>query len=118
MHPYSEFIQEDVFKQNKLNDAGKLANDFRLTNWGKFLRKYWIDELPQFLNFLKGDVVLIGPRALSKHFFSLYPKDLQLLRTSIRPGLIPPYYADMPKNFDEIIQSERSFLLKKAKIPT
>ena len=116
MHPYSEFIQEDVFKQNKLNDAGKLANDFRLTNWGKFLRKYWIDELPQFLNFLKGDVVLIGPRALSKHF-SLYPKDLQLLRTSIRPGLIPPYYADMPKNFDEIIQSERSFLLKKAKNP-
>ena len=90
MHPYSEFIQEDVFKQNKLNDAGKLANDFRLTNWGKFLRKYWIDELPQFLNFLKGDVVLIGPRALSKHFF-LYIlfKDLQLLRTSIRPGLIP-----------------------------
>ena len=117
MHPYSEFIQEEVFKQNKLNDKGKLSNDFRLTNWGKFFRKYWIDELPQFLNFLKGDVVLIGPRALSKHFFSLYPKDLQLLRTSIRPGLIPPYYADMPKNFDEIIQSERSFLLKKAKNP-
>ena len=50
MHPYSEFIQEEVFKQNKLNNKGKLSNDFRLTNWGKFLRKYWIDELPQFFN--------------------------------------------------------------------
>ena len=53
MHPYSEFIQEEVFKQNKLNDKGKLSNDFRLTNWGKFLRKYWIDELPQFFKFFK-----------------------------------------------------------------
>ena len=79
MHPYSEFIQEEVFKQNKLNDAGKLANDFRLTNWGKFLRKYWIDELPQFLNFLKGDVVLIGPRALSKHFF-LYIQGFTIIK--------------------------------------
>ena len=117
MHPYSEFIQAEVFNENNLNERGKLYNDFRLTSWGKFLRKYWIDELPQLYNLFRGDIVLIGPRALSKHYFSLYPKELQKLRTSVRPGLIPPYYADMPKNFNEIIESEKLFLIQKKKSP-
>ena len=115
MHPYSEFIQEDVHKKNKLNTKGKLSNDFRLTSWGKFLRKYWIDELPQIYNLLRGDIKLVGPRALSEHYFSLYPKDIQDLRISIKPGLIPPYYADMPSCFQEIIESERKFLQQKLK---
>ena len=117
MHPYSEFIQEEVFKQNKLNEKGKLSNDFRLTNWGKVLRKYWIDELPQILNLIKGDIRLVGPRALSEHYFSLYPKEVQNMRTACRPGLIPPYYADMPNSFDEIIESEKLFLIQKKKNP-
>ncbi len=117
MHPYSEFIQEDVYNNNKLNTKGKLKNDFRLTNWGKVLRKYWIDELPQILNLIKGDISLVGPRALSKHYFSLYPKEVQDMRTACRPGLIPPYYADMPKSFDEIIESEKLFLVQKIKNP-
>ncbi len=117
MHPYSEFIQEDVHKENKLNTKGKLSKDFRLTSWGKFLRKYWIDELPQIYNLLRGDIKLVGPRALSEHYFSLYPKDIQDLRISIKPGLIPPYYADMPNSFEEIIESERKFLQQKIKSP-
>ena len=117
MHPYSEFIQEDVHKENKLNTKGKLSNDFRLTSWGKFLRKYWIDELPQIYNLLRGDIKLVGPRALSEHYFSLYPKDIQDLRISIKPGLIPPYYADMPNCFQEIIESERKFIQQKIKSP-
>ena len=117
MHPYSEFIQEDVFNDNKLNSKGKLKNDFRLTNWGKVLRKYWIDELPQILNLIKGDIRLVGPRALSEHYFSLYPKEVQDMRTACRPGLIPPYYADMPNSFDEIIESEKLFLIKKKNKP-
>ena len=117
MHPYSEFIQEDVFNDNKLNSKGKLKNDFRLTNWGKVLRKYWIDELPQILNLIKGDISLVGPRALSEHYFSLYPKEVQDMRTSCRLGLIPPYYADMPSSFDEIVESEKLFLIKKKNKP-
>ena len=55
----------------------------------------------------------MGVRALSKHYFSLYPEDLQRLRVQFKPGLIPPYYADMPKNFNEIILSEKRYLKKK-----
>ena len=117
MHPFSEFIQEDIYNQNKLNEKGKIENDFRLTFWGKFLRRYWIDEFPQLYNFLKGDISLIGPRALSQHYFSIYPKNIQDLRSKIKPGLIPPFYADMPQSFDEIISSERKYILSKMNKP-
>ena len=117
MHPFSEFIQEDIYNQNKLNAKGKIEDDFRLTFWGKFLRKYWIDEIPQLYNFIIGNISLIGPRALSKHYLSLYPKDIQNLRSKIKPGLIPPYYADMPKSFDEIIASEEKYIVRKRKNP-
>tara|TARA_B100001559_G_C16382880_1_gene567420 strand:- start:63 stop:905 length:843 start_codon:yes stop_codon:yes gene_type:complete len=115
MHPYSEFVQEELVLNNDLNDMGKINDDYRLTSWGKVFRKLWIDEIPQIYNWIKGDVNLIGVRALSPHYFSLYPKDLQLLRTKYKPGLIPPYYADMPKNFEEILLSEERYLNLKSK---
>ncbi len=77
----------------------------------------WIDEWPQIINFFQGDLNLVGVRALSEHYFGLYPKDLQDLRTRFKPGLVPPYYADMPKSFDEIVDSERHYLLSKQKYP-
>lgn len=117
MHPYSEFIQEYMYEKNRLEKGGKLAEDFRLTEWGKLFRKLWIDELPQIINYLQGDLKLVGVRALSEHYFSLYPKDLQDLRIKFKPGLIPPFYADLPKSFDEIIRSERAYLEKKMKAP-
>jgi hypothetical protein len=117
MHPYSEFIQKEVFKKNDLNASGKLRNDFRITKWGKFIRKLWIDELPQLLNWFRGDLAIVGVRALSEHYFSLYPENLQNLRTQFKPGLIPPYYADLPKNFEKILDSERNYLLQKQKHP-
>lgn len=113
MHPYSEYLQEYIYQNNKLQDNGKFNDDFRVTAWGRVLRKYWLDELPQIYNYLKGDINLVGVRALSEHYFSLYPKDLQQLRVQFTPGLVPPYYVDMPKSFDEILSSERKYLLKK-----
>jgi lipopolysaccharide/colanic/teichoic acid biosynthesis glycosyltransferase len=117
MHPYSEYIQDYVHEIYQLQENGKFKDDFRVTEWGKFLRKIWVDELPQISNFLKGDLKLVGVRALSKHYFSLYPPDLRELRIKFKPGLVPPYYADMPKNFDEIVNSERRYLLRKAEKP-
>ncbi|HPS40071.1 MAG TPA: hypothetical protein PL124_11695, partial [Candidatus Cloacimonadota bacterium] len=64
-----------------------------------------------------GEVTLVGVRALSEHYFSLYPKDLQELRLRVKPGLLPPFYADMPKTFEEIVASERIYLEKKLKAP-
>ncbi|MDP8200849.1 MAG: sugar transferase [Candidatus Tenebribacter burtonii] len=117
MHPYSEYLQQYIHDENELEAGGKFMDDFRITGWGKVFRKLWIDELPQLLNWIRGDVSLVGVRALSFHYFSLYPEDMQKLRVQFKPGLVPPYYADMPSSFDEIIESERKYLLKRKKRP-
>ena len=117
MHPYAEYCQELIDKENKLSDSGKFQNDFRVTYWGKFLRKFWIDELPMLFNFIKRDLNLVGVRPLSEGYFLKYPDDLQKLRIQVKPGLVPPYYADMPKNFQEILESERVYIKKKIKYP-
>jgi len=117
MHPYSEYLQDYVYKTNDLQEGGKFASDFRVTSWGKVLRKLWIDELPQFLNFFHGDLALVGVRALSEHYFGLYPPDMQELRLKVKPGLIPPFYADLPVSFEEIVESERRYIQKKMQKP-
>ncbi len=113
MYPYSEYIQGYVYRTNRLDENGKFRDDYRLTSWGKVLRKYWLDELPQLYNYVHGDVKIFGARALSEHYFSLYPRDLQELRIRFKPGLIPPYYADMPSSLQEIIESERRYFQEK-----
>jgi lipopolysaccharide/colanic/teichoic acid biosynthesis glycosyltransferase len=71
MHPYSEYLQEYVYHTNDLQEGGKFKDDFRVTSWGKVMRAMWIDELPQFSNFFKGELALVGVRALSEHYYSL-----------------------------------------------
>ncbi|KAF5034298.1 Bacterial sugar transferase [anaerobic digester metagenome] len=117
MHPYSEYLQAYVHATNDLQEGGKFKDDFRITSWGKIMRKLWIDELPQFLNFFAGELSLVGVRALSEHYFSLYPPDMQELRLKVKPGLLPPFYADMPKSFEDIVESERRYLMLKLKNP-
>jgi lipopolysaccharide/colanic/teichoic acid biosynthesis glycosyltransferase len=117
MHPYSEYLQNYIHEKYQLEDCGKFKNDLRITGWGKILRKLFIDELPQFINFFRGELGLVGVRALSEQYFELYPKDLQELRVKHKPGLVPPYYYDMPNSFDEIIESERRYLSLKQTHP-
>ena len=62
------------------------------------------------LNLLKGDMKLVGVRPISQHYFSLYCKELQEQRVKHKPGLLPPFYADMPKTLDEIQASEIRYL--------
>lgn len=111
MHPYSEYIQKYVFDQGGGMDiADKSSNDWRITSWGRVFRKYWIDELPMLINFIKGDIKLVGVRPLSRTMFDQYPPELQELRTQTKPGLIPPFYIDHPKTFDELFASETKYL--------
>ena len=111
MHPYSEYIQDFVYNLNGQGKGVKIKDDFRVASWGNFLRKYWLDELPMLINFLKGDLKLVGVRPLSRSMFNLYPTDLQKLRVSTKPGLIPPFYKDLPKTFNEVLESEKNYLL-------
>jgi len=110
MEPYSEYIQDFIIKKNGLNDDGTIRNDFRITKIGKFLRRYWLDELPMLLNLLKGDLKLIGFRPLSDSMLSKYPKEFVVIRNRYKPGLIPPYYIDKPNSFSGLIESERHYI--------
>lgn len=116
MHPYAEYIQDYVYETGGGTiDGDGFKNDFRITGWGKIFRKLWIDELPMFINLIKGDVKLVGVRPLSQHKFSILDKDLQVKRVKYLPGLVPPFYADLPKNLEEIQNSERKYLENYAK---
>lgn len=63
-----------------------LPNDQRVTKIGKIIRKFSLDELPQLLNVLKGDMALIGPRPLLVRYLELYTPE-QARRHEVRPGL-------------------------------
>ncbi len=110
MHPYSEYLQDYIYKKHGLRKGGKIEDDFRVTKWGKFMRKFWLDELPMIYNWIKGDLQLFGVRPLSTQYLSLYDKDLQEMREKLKPGLIPPFYADLPVTFEEICESERRYI--------
>lgn len=117
MHPFAEYLHQYIFDRNQLEDSGKIKDDFRITSWGRFFRKTWLDELPMIVNWLKRDLKLIGVRPLSETFFRSYPDDLKEERSRFKPGLIPPYYADMPKGIEEVWESERHYLQKYRKHP-
>ncbi len=109
MHPYSEFLQEYIYQKHNLQDGGKFKDDFRVSTLGRIMRKLWIDELPMFINLLKGEMKLVGVRPLSRHYFSLYSTEMQERRINYKPGLVPPFYVDNPRTLDEIMESERRY---------
>ncbi|CAN5521832.1 hypothetical protein BH11BAC2_BH11BAC2_17750 [soil metagenome] len=117
MYPFAEYLQEYIYEQNKLAEGGKFADDFRVTAWGQFLRKFWLDELPMIINLFKGDIKIVGVRPLSRHYYSLYSKELQEKRIFSKPGLLPPFYVDMPRTLEEIIESELRYLRSYEKSP-
>ena len=110
MHPYAEYLQSYVFEKSNLQDGGKFKDDFRVSTLGRFMRKFWIDELPMLINYFRGDLKLVGVRPLSQHYFNLYTKELQEKRIKFKPGLIPPFYVDNPKTLEEIMASEMKYL--------
>jgi undecaprenyl phosphate N,N'-diacetylbacillosamine 1-phosphate transferase len=80
-----------VIKFKTMNNArdqkGELLSDeLRLTSIGKFVRKTSLDEIPQLLNVIKGDMSLIGPRPLLMEYLPLYSKE-QRKRHEVRPGI-------------------------------
>ncbi len=117
MHPYSEYLQPYIYAKYNLDKGGKFKNDFRVSTMGKFLRIFWIDELPMLFNLLKGDLKLVGVRPLSSHYFDLYCDELKEKRIKTKPGLIPPFYADMPESLEEIQASELKYLSTYEKKP-
>lgn len=86
--------QEQIFKMYKFRtmtdtrdkEGNLLPDEIRLTKFGKFLRSTSLDELPELLNILKGDMSVIGPRPLLVRYLPLY-NERQKHRHDVRPGL-------------------------------
>lgn len=117
MHPFSEYLQGYVYDNNSLEEGGKIKDDYRVTTAGRIMRKIWLDELPMVINLVRGELKLVGVRPLSQHYFNLYSPEMQAMRIRSKPGLVPPFYADMPKTFEEIVESERRYLEANQKSP-
>lgn len=94
------FLQERVGKNNKVfkmikfrtmkdardKDGNLLSDNERVTKFGSFLRSFSLDELPELINILKGDMSLVGPRALLVQYLEYY-NDEQIRRHEVLPGL-------------------------------
>jgi exopolysaccharide production protein ExoY len=65
----------------------KLKKDPRVTKIGKYLRKYSLDELPQLINVLKGEMNLVGPRPITEQEAKIIDVKTMKIRTSVRPGM-------------------------------
>lgn len=67
-----------------------IGDDPRITRVGRIIRRYKLDELPQLLNVLKGDMSLVGPRPEVPQYVALYPSEARRTVLSVRPGITDP----------------------------
>jgi lipopolysaccharide/colanic/teichoic acid biosynthesis glycosyltransferase len=75
-------MRKDAEKLGRLT----VGEDPRITKSGQFLRKFKLDEFPQFINVLKGEMSIVGPRPEVKEFVDLYTEDQQLI-LNVKPGI-------------------------------
>ena len=85
--PFSIYKFRTMATNTEVKGQITVANDARITKSGKFLRHYKIDELPQLLNVLLGDMSLVGPRPEVPRYVACYPEDIREIVLSVAPGI-------------------------------
>ena len=106
-----KLLQEDEEARQEWYENRKLKNDPRITKIGKILRKTSLDEFPQFLNVLRGDMSIVGPRAVVDgeiEKFGIYKKDV----LSVKPGITGYWAANGRSNttYEERVFMEHKYI--------
>lgn len=122
VHAQKYLEKTPILMRRYQKNSYKLTNDPRVTPFGKLLRRFSIDELPQLINVLKGDMSLIGPRAYQKdelvHQQQIYPytkKYVKIILTA-RPGASGPWQTSGRSfiNFDKRVQMDADYVKRRS----
>jgi exopolysaccharide biosynthesis polyprenyl glycosylphosphotransferase len=106
-----EQLRELVDLEKLDEPAFKIADDPRVTRAGRVLRRFSLDELPQFVNVVRGDMSLVGPRPEEEAIVALYD-ERQRIRLAVKPGMTGPMqvYGRADLTFEERLAMERDYL--------
>ena len=113
MVPNAEAMLDSLLCQNEMDGpAFKMKDDPRITKFGRFIRKTCIDELPQLLNVLKGDMSIVGPRPPLPREVEMYD-DYQKQRLAVTPGLTCYWQVQPERNsisFDDWMKCDLKYI--------
>lgn len=101
--------------KNGLDELGKPNNDPRITPVGKILRKYFIDEIPQLANIIRGDMNLVGPRP--QLLWQYFPQELRKEAHLTKPGMLGVNYYKKAKTFEEMVSNLEEYMRQRKKNP-
>lgn len=113
----SEILKNDAAARKEWDKCFKLKKDPRVTWIGRFLRKTSLDELPQFINVLKGDMSVVGARPIVSHELNCYYKENGGLYCSMKPGITGPWQVSNrsdTENYDERVALDTWYVLNRS----
>lgn len=112
----AEEMQKKLLKKNEADGlVFKIRDDPRFTKIGKILSHSGLDELPQLLNVVMGDMEMVGPRPLPVNEAIQIPIKYRKIRESIRPGIISPWIFNgyHSLGFEEWMKMDRDYVINK-----
>lgn len=104
-------IRENLSPKDIGSDSMKLKSDPRITGLGKYLRKFSLDELPQFFNVIKGEMALVGPRPPLPYEFEVY-SNWHKKRLTVLPGITGSWqvYSHNHCSFDNMVRQDIKYI--------